>query len=461
MYIIIDEMVNINGRNIHYKVASSSKTPENRPYLLCVQGGPGFSSLTMELAMAEIEKKAKEENVPMPNVIFYDPVGCGSSDKPEDIAAEYTMTNYTEMAASVVEAVKATLSPQQPMDLRLYGSSFGAMTVMDLPMHRPQWLDENADIRLRQITANVCPNGADTKVYGREFLEKHYVNHPEYQEMRTALDKIYDGTIKDHDDYLHCVFSLAPLYSDSLEKTRNSLFGKMLMKHPHAMIAILKTINKILKSDGLAVIIEGLTGNSLDVSNQFFGSDFGGFNLTEQVADHLGLYSKVPICLIASANDHTVDPMTSLHINELLGNSSAAIILNDKHQANRGPNKAMFMQLGLGLICKGHIPEEVLTHAVINQQTVTEEFQRQLSALTQPMQQQDSTSRVLSILSRKCGAASAGLMHSHVGKDKEEMTLTQGCGAKSAPYPGLQKDLRSHMDGLQKDNGARFHVMNV
>lgn len=426
MNIIVDEMIKINGRNIHYKVASPSKTLENRPYLLCVQGGPGFSSLTMELAMADIEKQAKKENAPMPNVIFYDPVGCGSSDKPEDIAAEYTMANYTEMAASVVEAVKATLSPQQPMDLRLYGGSFGAMTVMDLPMHRPNWLEENSDIRLRQITANVCPNGADTKDYGRKFLEEHYADHPEYQEMRSALDKVYNGTIEDHDDYLRCVFSLAPLYSNSLEKARNSLFGKLLMKHPHKMIAMLKAVNKIFGSDALSVIIEGLAGNSLDVANQFFGSDFGGFNLTAQVADHRALYSKVPICLIASAHDHTVDPKTSLNINQLLGNSSAAIILNDKHQANHGPNKAIFMQLRLGLICEGHIPEAVLRHTAVNQHTVTEQFQRQLSALTQPIQRQDSTSRALSVLSRQTGAASTSLTHSHVGKDKEEVTATLG-----------------------------------
>lgn len=412
MRTIVDEKIEINGRKIHYKVLSPAASVENRPFMLCVQGGPGFSSLSVEMAMASVAEYAKNTNADMPNLIFYDPVGCGSSDKAEDIAAEYTMENYTEQAARVVEAVKAKLIPNQAMDLRAVGGSFGSMTVMDLPVYRPNWLDENSDIRLRLITSIVGPNGAD-KEYALRYLDTNFADHPEYQSMRTALGKLLDGKIIDHDDYLRFVFNLAPLYSDEMAKMKNGFVGKLLMKYPHAIISTLKFVNKIVRSEKIAMMIEGMTGCSLDVINHFFGSDFGGFNLTQQIANNKELYSKVPICLISSARDHMVDAGTALDINKLLPDSSAAIIFNDKHQIRSGPNKDLFDQIRNGIVCDGRIPDSALAQPAIVTNTVTADFQRQLAALVRPMRKHGSTVRAMSVLGVQGGDVEQVVMPRH------------------------------------------------
>jgi pimeloyl-ACP methyl ester carboxylesterase len=400
MRTLADEKININGRNIHYKVLSSSSTPANQPFLLCIQGGPGFSSLSMELAMADLEKQATAAKLPMPNLIFFDPVGCGQSDKAEDVALEYSMQNYSEIAARVVEHVKEKFSPNNTMDLRIYGGSFGGMAVMDLPVHRPKWLDDDAEIRLRQIIANVPPNGAGDREYARKFVEDNFKDHPDYPEIIENLNKLLEGKIASEDEYLRFVFALAPLYSDSLEKTKKSFFGKMLLNHAQGTIGAMKVANKIIGSNSLTFMIEGLTGCSLDVLNQFFRTEHSGFNLTQQVRDHIELYAKLPICMIACNKDHMVDASTSLNVSKLLPDSCSAVILNDKHQSRGGPAREVFSKVLLGLISGGSIPMIELENPVIAQHTVTGRFNNMLAGLQSPIPEIDSTLRTLSSLSR-------------------------------------------------------------
>lgn len=360
MITLIDEKIDINGRDIHYKVVSSSHAPHTRPFLLCIQGGPGFSSLSMELALADFEKQAKAANLPMPNVIFVDPVGCGLSDKANDIEAEYSVHNFSEIHARVIEHVKNKFSPNDTMDLRIFGGSFGGMAVMDLPVHRPQWLEDDSDIRLRQIIANVTPNGVGDREYSLKFVEDNFKEHPDYAEIMLYLNKLLDGEIKDQAEYLRFAFALAPLYSDELAKTKNGFLGRLLMNHTQGTIGALKLVNKVIGSRSISFMIEGMTGCTLDVLNQFCKGDHNNFDLTQQVKENVELYAKVPICMIACNRDHMVDANTSLNISKLLPGTCAAVILNDKHQSRRGPTKEVFNGVLLGLICRSSIPMQML-----------------------------------------------------------------------------------------------------
>lgn len=397
MRTLADEKININGRSIHYKLLSSSNTPAKQPFLLCIQGGPGFSSLQVELALDHLERRAF---VPMPNLIFFEPVGCGQSDKAEDIALEYTMQNYSEIAARVVEHVKEKFSPNNTMDLRLYGGSFGGMAVMDLPVHRPKWLDEDSMIRLRQIIAIVPPNGAGDRAYTRKFVEDNYKDHPDYPEIVENLNKLLEGKIANEEEYLQFVFALAPLYSDSLEDMKNSFLGTILLNYPREVIEVMKFADKIVGGNPLfSSTLDLLTGCSLDVLNQFFMTEYSGVNLTQQVRDHVELYSKLPICMIACNKDHMVDADTSLNISRLLPDSSAAIILNDKHQLSGSASK-VFRKILLGLISGGSIPMNKLENPVIAQHTVTGRFNDMLAGLQAPIPEIGSTLRTLSSLSK-------------------------------------------------------------
>jgi len=407
MRTLADEKININNRRIHYKVVSSTDSPENLPFLLCIQGGPGFSSLSVENAVAEIAKHAKNAKMTMPNLIFFDPVGCGQSDKADDIEAEYSLDNYSEIAAQVVEYVKQKFSPNKTMDLRIFGGSFGGVAVMHLPFHRQQWLDEGSDIRLRQIIAYVTPNGAGGREYSRNFVDVNFKNHPEYNEIRINLDKLLDGNIKDNQEYLRFVFGLAPLYSDKMARVKNGFIGRMLMNHTQGTIRVLRVFDKILNIFGnhsLSLMIEALTGCSLDVLNQFFKTQMNGFDMTKLVSDNHDLYAKLPICLVACDQDHMVDWHTSANVSKLLPDTCASIIVKGKHQqAREKGSKEFFDNVFLGLVCGGSVPMDELNKTLVAEHTVTDSFNHMLAELNSPIKTPESTERTLSVLSRASG----------------------------------------------------------
>ncbi|WP_419420247.1 alpha/beta fold hydrolase [Legionella sp. D16C41] len=376
----------INGRKINCKVLAADESFASRPYLLCIPGGPGFGLASTEAFTNQLEKQAKALQIPLPNVILFDPLGCDSSDTANDIDEEYSMYNFTEIAANVVENVKEELCPNQPMDLRVYGGSFGSLTAMDIPLHRPQWVINDATIHLKQIISLVGPNGAGEKEYSRQYLEDNFKHHPNYHHIKLALNKLLDGKIQDKDDYIQSiVINLAPLYSEENEKLLNSYLGKLLRNYHRQLIPIMKGINYLIKkiglsSDKLDYMIMGLDGCSLEVLNQFFKTDMNGFNLTDNISKNLSLYNQIPISLISCINDHMVNYKTAEGINQLLPNSSAAIILNDKHMATKGPSKDTVEKIILGMLTS-KIPEQALASPQINHHTVTANFQQQIELL--------------------------------------------------------------------------------
>jgi len=429
MRTLADERIKINNRNIHYKVVSTVDSPENQPFLLCIQGGPGFSSMSVENAVTDIAKRAKKAKIPMPNLIFFDPVGCGQSDKAEDIEAEYSLDNYSDIAAQVVEHVKQKFSPNKTMDLRIFGGSFGGVAVMHLPLHCPQWLDEGSDIRLRQIIAYVAPNGAGCREYTRNFVDTNFKNHPEYQEIKFNLDKLLEGNIQNQQEYLRFVFGLAPLYSDKMAKIKNGFVGRMLMNHTQGTIGVLKFFDKILGAFGnhsLSLMIEALTGCSLDVLNQFFKTQMNGFDMTKLVAENRELYAKVPICMVACDQDHMVDWRTSADVSKILPDTCASIIVKGKHQqAREKGSREFFDNVFLGLICDGSIPSDELNKSLVASYIAGGRFYNMLSQLASPIQTPDTTMRALSVLSKKKSEIPAVAEQETkpvvVAKDKDEV----------------------------------------
>lgn len=389
MRIVLDEKIEINGRKIYCKVLGATSTLDtNKPFLLCIPGGPGFGHTLTELTAKNLEKKANTGGISMPNVILFDPLGCENSDPAKDIVAEYNMTNFGDIAAKVVECVKSKLCPNQPMDLRVYGGSFGSMTAMDLPMHRPQWLNDSSDIRMKEIISVVGPNGADDLEYARKYLDENFKQHAQYETLKIALNKILDGTIKDRDDYIkNVVFNLAPLYSDQHEKMLKSVPGKILKNFYHQVIPVMRAVNFIFKklsldNSDLEFMLMALTGCSIDVLNQFFRTQQNGFNLIENISQNLDLYKRVPICLISCTRDHMVDYKTALRINQLLPSTSAAIIFNEKHMLNKGPAKELYDNIFLGLL-EGRMAVATFNDPKISQYSVSDEFLNVLARLNQ------------------------------------------------------------------------------
>lgn len=87
--------------------------------LLCLHGGPGFTHYYLEALEALADCR---------QVIFYDQLGCGNADRPDDVTL-WTVDRFVEELAQVRAALGLT-------DLHLLGSSWGGMLAMQYVLDR-------------------------------------------------------------------------------------------------------------------------------------------------------------------------------------------------------------------------------------------------------------------------------------------------------------------------------------
>ena len=106
--------VAVEGGQVAYRVYGGGSRA-----LLCLHGGPGFTHYYLE----PLEALADERQV-----IFYDQLGCGKSDRPEDVTL-WTVERFVEELVTVRE----TLGLDR---LHLFGSSWGGMLAMQYVLDR-------------------------------------------------------------------------------------------------------------------------------------------------------------------------------------------------------------------------------------------------------------------------------------------------------------------------------------
>jgi proline iminopeptidase len=136
--------VEVPGGKVHYRSVGEGGVP-----LLCLHGGPGFTSNYLE-ALEELGDRRE--------VIFYDQLGCGVSDRPGDLSL-WEVERFVEELAVVRETLGLP-------DLHLFGSSWGGMLAMQYVLDRrpplaslvlagspasmPRWSAECAELLSRQ-----------------------------------------------------------------------------------------------------------------------------------------------------------------------------------------------------------------------------------------------------------------------------------------------------------------------
>jgi len=109
--------VNVTGGRVWYRiVGSGSRTP-----LLVVNGGPGNSSHYVKPLSALADERP---------VIFYDQLGCGRSDRPDD-----TTLWRTERFVEEVAQIRKALGLEE---VHLYGHSWGTMLAVDYMLTKPK-----------------------------------------------------------------------------------------------------------------------------------------------------------------------------------------------------------------------------------------------------------------------------------------------------------------------------------
>jgi proline-specific peptidase len=108
--------IDVTGGRVWYRSAGDAN---GRPPLLCLHGGPGFTHYYLEALEALADRR---------QVIFYDQLGCGNSDRPDDVSL-WTVDRFVEELAQVRAALGLT-------DLHLFGSSWGGMLAMQYVLDR-------------------------------------------------------------------------------------------------------------------------------------------------------------------------------------------------------------------------------------------------------------------------------------------------------------------------------------
>jgi proline iminopeptidase len=107
--------IEVPGGKVWYQgVGGGDGTP-----LLCLRGGPGFTHRYLE-RLADLADRRR--------VIFYDQLGCGNSDRPDDPGL-WTVERFVEELALVREALGLE-------NLHLFGSSWGGMLALQYVLDR-------------------------------------------------------------------------------------------------------------------------------------------------------------------------------------------------------------------------------------------------------------------------------------------------------------------------------------
>jgi len=173
-----DGFITFREWRIWYGIAGDAEEPGKLP-LLCLHGGPGMPHDYMEplVAMATTGRR----------VIFYDQLGCGRSDRPNDPSL-WSVGLFVEELRTVREA----LGLEQ---CHILGSSWGGMLAMEYaltkpdglaslvlasaPVSIPQWISE-----ARRLRADLSP---EVQAVLTRHEESGTTEHPAYAEATMAF----------------------------------------------------------------------------------------------------------------------------------------------------------------------------------------------------------------------------------------------------------------------------------
>jgi proline-specific peptidase len=159
--------IEVPGGRVWYRSVGEGGTP-----LLCLHGGPGFTHYYLEAMEVLADRR---------QVIFYDQLGCGRADRPDDISL-WTVDRFVEELAQVRAALDLH-------ELHLLGSSWGGMLAMQYVLDRRPELrslllcgSPASMIRwVRDCDELLAAQPAEVRRVIREHEEADFTACPEYQ----------------------------------------------------------------------------------------------------------------------------------------------------------------------------------------------------------------------------------------------------------------------------------------
>ena len=116
------------GYRTWYKVVGELHAGSKPLLLLVLHGGPGFLHDYLE-DLSRLEEEGRP-------VVFYDHIGCGRSDHPDD-AALWTMATYVDELSAVRDALGLDR-------VHLFGHSWGGWLALEYALGRPSGLQTHS-----------------------------------------------------------------------------------------------------------------------------------------------------------------------------------------------------------------------------------------------------------------------------------------------------------------------------
>lgn len=400
--VYFEQKVVINDRQIKVLVTGTENSikTNQQPFILFIAGGPGCSYKAFIPIVNKILAHAEKNHITPPNFIFFDSLGCGESDDAKDRAKEYTMANFNEIAAQVVEKTKAALNLKK-MDLSVWGVSYGSMTAMCLPLVRPSWVNKESDIAIQQIIAESFCNGEDTWDHALELVDQLFKDHPRFTEIRKALERDLSGEAKE-EELLDLSFMEAPIYADQTEKVVNSFAGKLVKKYPRFVSRMMTVFNKLIHADDMDAAIAMLNLN-VSQAHHFCKNKYDHLNIAQLALAHRELYTQFPICFLSGAQDVIANPKYNAELIQPYFTNMASIVFNSKHQIEA--DRPEYIKIIHDLLFEQRVDQENLAkHSLstvtdqspaINRSSLPDDFLNQLAGLRSPREGVLSTSAKL------------------------------------------------------------------
>lgn len=184
MFIIIPARPNAPETKLFIQiVASDEASLKTKPYVFILPGGPGFNHSHYK-DYAGLSDAA--------NVVFFDPRGCGLSDKGDP--ATYTMDNYIQD----VDAIRQHLKLSKIM---LVGKSFGAMCALGYALQYPTHLS-------KLILAAGVPSYKFLDTAKTNFLARQPT-----AEQSKLCQKLWDGSFDNDEELGQFMAAMVSFYS--------------------------------------------------------------------------------------------------------------------------------------------------------------------------------------------------------------------------------------------------------
>lgn len=239
---------------------------QTKPFVFLLPGGPGANhSHYMDYDC--ILKVA--------NLIYYDPRGCGLSDKGEQHT--YNMNNYIDDLHYII---KNGLNLEQVI---LLGKSYGAMCALGFTLHYP-----------KRVSKLILAAGSPS--YDNLETGKAHILSKGSEEQIKICDTLWNGAFKDKDDIDNYFKIMEPFYS--WKKRNNEPTNRPQSIYPFAFEAL----------------------------NEAFRTKFWKFNFVDKLS---GI--QCATLILVGAEDWITDPIYSKQMAEQIPNSTLRIFEKADH----------------------------------------------------------------------------------------------------------------------------------